>query len=296
MMNMTTEGDDVSSTPGRAARPIPPEPSPPGDRSGAGPRRGGPAAGGKTSALRSAGRPDITTRPATSGRAERAADSVAELIGSVPPGSRLGTKEELRTRCGVSVGTFNEALRLLQARGLVTVKPGPGGGLFSAEQSPMVRLGNSVLALDAQANDVADAVRIRDALDPLLIEDALWHASPADIAGLRRHIAAMEHAVEAADPVAFVHANWRLHAAIAAISPNPLLSSLYTHLLDLIESHTLTVLPTGDQPLPQYIAHRHELHRDLVEALDRRDRDEALRLIHEHNTSPQASEGPTAHQ
>ncbi|MFE2049617.1 hypothetical protein [Streptomyces sp. NPDC059459] len=30
----------------------------------------------------------------------------------------------------------------------------------------------------------------------------------------------MEHAVGAADPVAFVHANWRLHAAIAAISPN----------------------------------------------------------------------------
>ncbi|MGW3862747.1 FadR/GntR family transcriptional regulator [Streptomyces sp. NPDC005047] len=237
---------------------------------------------------------EAAPRQTSSGRAERAAEKVAELVESVPPGSRLGTKEQLRTLCGVSVGTFNEALRLLQARGLVTVKPGPGGGLFSAEQSPMVRLGNSVLALDAQANDVADAVRIRDALDPLLIEDALWHASPADIAGLRRHITAMEHAVDAADPVAFVHANWRLHAAIAAISPNALLSSLYTHLLDLIESHTLTVLPTSEQPLGEYIAHRHELHRDLVGALDRRDRDEALRLIHEHNTSLQPSEDHVA--
>lgn len=223
------------------------------------------------------------------GRAGRAARKVTELIERVPPGSRLGTKEHLRTLCGVSVGTFNEALRLLQARGLVTVKPGPGGGLFSAEQSPMVRLGNSVLALDAQANDVADAVRIRDALDPLLIEDALWHASPADIAGLRRHIAAMEHAVDVTDPIAFVHANWRLHAAIAAISPNALLSSLYTHLLDLIETHTLSVLPADEQPLTEYIAHRHNLHRELVDALDRRDRDEALRLIQEHNTSPQAA-------
>ncbi|WUX26907.1 GntR family transcriptional regulator [Streptomyces sp. NBC_01438] len=42
----------------------------------------------------------------------------------------------MRNQCGVSVGTFNEALRLLQSRGLVTVKPGPGGGLFSGEQSP----------------------------------------------------------------------------------------------------------------------------------------------------------------
>ncbi|MFK4548056.1 DNA-binding FadR family transcriptional regulator [Streptomyces tendae] len=229
-------------------------------------------------------------RAGGSGRAELAAERVAKVIETVPPGSRLGTKEELRTLCEVSVGTFNEALRLLQSRGLVTVKPGPGGGLFSAEQSPMVRLGNSVLALDSQQNDVADAVRIRDALDPLLIEDALWHASPADLAGLRRHITAMENAVNGADPVAFVHANWRLHAAIAAISPNALLSSLYTHLLDLIESHTLSVLPTSEQPLADYIATRHALHCDLVDALERRDRDEALRLIHEHNTTPDRHE------
>ncbi|MEU3508214.1 FCD domain-containing protein [Streptomyces longwoodensis] len=221
-----------------------------------------------------------------SGRAERAAERVAELVEKVPPGSRLGTKEELRTLCAVSVGTFNEALRLLQARGLVTVKPGPGGGLFSAEQSPMVRLGNSVLALDTQETDVANAVRIRDALDPLLIEDALWHASPADIAILREHIAAMADAKDANDPVAFVHANWSLHASIAAISPNYLLASLYTSLLDLIERHTLSVLPTGDQPLGVYVAQRHELHSSLVDALSRRDRDEALRLIHEHNTTP----------
>ncbi|WP_457469259.1 FadR/GntR family transcriptional regulator [Streptomyces sp. TE4109] len=150
----------------------------------------------------------------------------------------------------------------------------------------MVRLGNSVLALDAQANDVATAVRIRNALDPLLIEDAIWHASPADVAGLRPHITAMEDDVAGADPVAFIHANWRLHADIAATSPNMLLSSIYTHLLDLIESHTLSILPSNDQPLGEYIEHRHELHRALVDALDQRDRDTALRLIHEHNTTP----------
>lgn len=237
-------------------------------------------------------RSEASPRGGATGRADQAADRVAKLIETVGPGSRLGTKDELRTLCSVSVGTFNEALRLLQARGLVTVKPGPGGGIFSAEQSPMVRLGNSVLALDAQHNDVAEAVRIRDALDPLLIEDALWHASPADVSGLRRHITAMEKAVTAADAVGFVHANWRLHAAIAAISPNALLSSLYTHLLDLIESHTLSVLPASEQPLGEYIAYRHELHRDLVDALDQRDREKALRIIHEHNTST-PSTGPT---
>jgi DNA-binding FadR family transcriptional regulator len=45
------------------------------------------------------------------------------------------------------------------------------------------------------------------------------------------------------------------------------------------------VLPAGEQPLDEYIDQRLDLHRALVDALDRRDRDEALRLIHEHNAS-----------
>ncbi|MEE4544849.1 FCD domain-containing protein [Streptomyces sp. V4-01] len=258
------------------------------------PADGRPAAGAPGGSLTAgplpAGSPSGRGAGGAGTRAEAAARRLIDLAEATGPGVRLGTKEELRVRCGVSVGTFNESLRMLQARGVITVRPGPGGGLFSAEQSPMVRLGNSVLALDSQQTDVAEAVRIRDALDPLLIEDALWHASPADIAGLREQLHAMALAVSAEDPVAFVHANWRLHARIAAISPNALLRSLYSNLLDLIEAHTLAVQPFGEEPLREYIAARHQLHSDLVDALDRRDRDEALRLIHDHNTSPSSQE------
>jgi DNA-binding FadR family transcriptional regulator len=222
-------------------------------------------------------------------RAEQAAATLAELAQAAAPATRIGTKESLRAECGVSVGTFNESLRLLQSRGLITVRPGPGGGIFTAEQSPIVRLGNSLLALDADQTDVAEAVRIRDALDPLLIEDALWHASPADIASLREHLRDMRQAAAAADATAFVHANWGLHAAIAALSPHPLLRSIYINLLDLIETHTLAVLPTRDHPLDEYIAARHCLHEELVDALDRRDRGEALRLVAAHNTTSEIS-------
>ncbi|MFC4585876.1 FadR/GntR family transcriptional regulator [Sphaerisporangium corydalis] len=227
---------------------------------------------------------DDLTRPAP-GRAEVAAERIAALAARTAPGGRLGTKEELRITCGVSVGTFNEALRLLQSRGLVTVRPGPGGGLFAAEQSPMVRLGNSVLALDGGETDVADAIRIRDALDPLLVEDALWHGSPADIADLRRELDVMARAVEDGDAKAFKHGNWRLHARIAAISPSPLLRSLYSSLLEVIESHTLSVLPGGDRPLREHIRERHALHVALIDALERRDRDLALQITRAHGTT-----------
>jgi DNA-binding FadR family transcriptional regulator len=95
----------------------------------------------------------------------------------------------------------------------------------------------------------------------------------------------MASAADAKDGTAFIRANWALHARIASVSPNAILRSIYTSLLDIIESHTLTVLPVQEQPLPDYLAERHRLHAALVDAIAGHDTDAALRLIHEHNTS-----------
>jgi DNA-binding GntR family transcriptional regulator len=150
-----------------------------------------------------------------------------------------------------------------------------------------------VLALDGDQTSVAEAIRIRDALDALLIEDALWHASPADIAEMREILAVMADAADRLDSIRFVHANWSLHARIAAVSPNPMLRSLYVNLLDQIESHTLAVLPYGTNPVPAYLAERHALHTAIIDALSDRDRDRALALIAGHNTSnPPATSAP----
>ncbi|GHC40013.1 FadR/GntR family transcriptional regulator [Streptomyces cinnamoneus] len=203
-------------------------------------------------------------------RAEVAAERIAEMIERTEPGQRLGTKDELRTACGVSAGTFNETLRLLQSRGLVTVRPGPGGGLFAAEQSPMRRLGNSVLALDAHPTDgvrAEEARRIRDALSPLLVEDALWHASPADIADLRRELAKLAAAARDSDPVAFAAADHRLRSRLVAVSPNALLRSLFATLLPLAG-------PDADGSLQDRYAHC----AALIDALETRDRARAMDL------------------
>ena len=70
-----------------------------------------------------------------------------------------------------------------------------------------------------------------------------------------------------------------------------MLRSLYSSLLDLIESHTLSVLPVGEQPVGEYIAHRYQLHASLVEAIAARDSGQALHLITEHNTTDQLRPG-----
>jgi DNA-binding FadR family transcriptional regulator len=221
--------------------------------------------------------------PSTATRPEQAAEQLAGLAAGAEPGTRLGTKDELRALCGVSVGTFNEALRLVQARGLVTVRAGRVGGLFASRQSPLVRLGNSVLAIDSDAMSVADAVRIRDALEPLLVEDAVRHRSAGDVGALRQALERMRACADALDGYEFLRANWALHARMAEVSPSVMLRSFYLSLLEMIESHTLSVHSVDEAALPEYLDKRYRLHADLVSAIDEQDARRALELIRVHN-------------
>ncbi|WP_218024895.1 FadR/GntR family transcriptional regulator [Nocardia pseudovaccinii] len=222
------------------------------------------------------------TRGGRGSRTERATEVIAELAENASAGAHLGTKVELQQRCGVAKSTFNEALRILQARGVITVRSGPGGGVFAAKPNPFVQLGNSLLSLDAAEADVADAVRIRDALDPLLIDDALEYCSARDISSMRAIVSKMRKAAADDRPVDFIRANWALHAAIAQVSPHTLMRSIYLSLLDVIESHTVSVLPTTQHSLPAYISERLRLHEELVEALAAGDRLRAKQLIDQH--------------
>jgi DNA-binding FadR family transcriptional regulator len=226
----------------------------------------------------------LAVEPRKLSRAAEAATVLIELAETRPPGSRLGTKAELRQLCDVSVGTFNEALKLVQSRGSIVLRPGPGGGLFVREQSPIVRLGNSILALDEDETSVGEAVRLRNALDPLLIDDALEHATEEDFSHMRRALADMGDAAESNDSLTFVRANWKLHAAIADASPQRILRNIYLALLRIVEQHTLSVLPSAVQPLPEYINERYRLHCDLVDAIASRDQASARELIARHNT------------
>lgn len=78
-----------------------------------------------------------------------------------------------------------------------------------------------------------------------------------------------------------------LHARIAEVSPSPILRSLYLSLLEVVESHLLSVQPIDEQPLPDYIDARSELHATLVEAIEAGD-PRALDLIAQHRATSAA--------
>jgi DNA-binding FadR family transcriptional regulator len=149
------------------------------------------------------------------------------------PGERLGTKEDIRRRFGVAVATVNEAMRLLESRGLVEARPGPGGGVFVASLKARVRLSHIVLGLKPGHSTISDCIAVRNALDPLVFRETALNAGPEDVAAMEAIVDQMERHID--EPERYMHLNWSLHRRMARTCRNAPLQRLYLTLLDFLD-------------------------------------------------------------
>ena len=180
-----------------------------------------------------------------------------------PPGTPVGTIEDLRTESGFARATVSEAVRLLADRGVLTVRPGRGGGLFVADQGPVVRMRRTLLAGADHATEVADAVELRNHLEELIDVGAARTCGASDAEGLRAALRTMR---DAADWAGFLRANWALHERIAALCPNAMARAVYTGALGHLDATTPRI-DADDAEVAAYRAQRLQVHADLVEAI-----------------------------
>jgi DNA-binding MarR family transcriptional regulator len=155
-----------------------------------------------------------------------------------------------------------------------------------------VAIGQSMLSLSTDAVSVADAIVVRDALEPLLVADAVRYATARDIAELRQLVTVMARTMD--DPVRFLQADWQLHRRIAAITQNEVLAQVYTQLVATLEQNVEHIVP--DESLPTYVQQRLRLHADLVEAIAEADADAAAELVGEHRLSAADADRTAAHR
>jgi DNA-binding FadR family transcriptional regulator len=197
------------------------------------------------------------------------------------PGDLIGTKTEIRESVGVAKATMNEAVRLLEARGVAVARPGPGGGLLVAPQDPIVRLGHSLLTVRSEPISTADAVVVRDLLEPRVLVDAARHRTEVDIRALTEQSRGLSSSVDS--PERFLPAVWELHRTIARITPNRILGETYLSMLNFIESETRAVGgDAGAAAHRQYKRGRLRLHQRIVRAIVAGDADATAALAAEH--------------
>jgi GntR family transcriptional regulator, transcriptional repressor for pyruvate dehydrogenase complex len=204
----------------------------------------------------------------------------ARILGdALAPGSRLGTKDELARRYGVSLGTLNGAVRVLAAQKIAESRPGVGGGVFVSDARPHLQLASVLLSLREHSDPelVASAYVARLQLDVLLARLAAQHRTDEDIESLRQALASMRQ--RDGD----MPSTWGLHDRIAEAAHAPVLLAMYRTLVEVVEGNVAHVSePTAQARSAGMVEAHLQRHRDLAESIIAADRERATLLAEEH--------------
>jgi DNA-binding FadR family transcriptional regulator len=205
--------------------------------------------------------------PKRESRAEAAAHAVEERIAAagLQPGARLGTRTELRELLAVAPSTVSETIKLLEARGRVVTRTGPGGGVFVAEPSVGLRLARSMMQVSGSEVEVAYALEVRDALESAVIVSAAEAARPpAELVGMHGAMQALRDATETAE---FYRRNLEFHAEVADLCLNPILRTIYRSLLEVVQAQDPKLALLPGQNAAKLRAQRTKVHQDVTDAV-----------------------------
>ena len=170
----------------------------------------------------------MTTEPAPAYRSksEQVAESVIGRIlrAGLRPGDMLGTEAGLLAEYGVSRPTLREGLRILEAQGVVSLRPGPGGGVIVGRPSVDSLARALSVFLYLQGVPFGSVLRARQAVEPALAYEAALHGSAADFDAMATSIERMRAATDQAD---FVQQNRMFHEVVARASQNKVLEGFW---------------------------------------------------------------------
>ncbi|MGQ9676128.1 MAG: FadR/GntR family transcriptional regulator [Chloroflexota bacterium] len=192
-------------------------------------------------------------------------------------GSALIQVKEIGERLGVASTTVREALRVLEAEGLVIIKPGPKGGVFVRHPSHENISRELAFLFQFENTSLSSYLEARRILEPICARLAADRAEETDIAALEASNKRLWMAQQQPDPYIWVRENGEFHVAVAVATHNDVLRILTTTLRELHYASTLEVSRREDSRVRTIQA-----HRDIVAAIKSRNAERAEHLMLEH--------------
>lgn len=209
-------------------------------------------------------------------RVEHIVRELEQLIAQSPAETRLGNKREICERFDVAPGTLNQAIRLLQSRGSVSVRPGPRGGIFTAKPRPLELLSRAALDIGESKLLYLDALRVRRALDPVLIGDTIEQVSSEQVQRITIILGELREAAEAGDSERFAEASWRFQHAVYELSTFEFSRSVLDAAIGIQREFRPNPYAASEDLLEIY-----EHHARLWRAIEARDLEQARGVVSE---------------
>jgi GntR family transcriptional regulator, transcriptional repressor for pyruvate dehydrogenase complex len=205
------------------------------------------------------------------------------LDGTLRPGQKLPSERELVAALGVSRTSVREALRALEALGIVEARSGSGpdaGSVITAQSTAAL---TNLLRLHVALTQISlsDLVEMRVQLERNAARGAASTRTPEDVARLSALIEAQRATGE--EYREFNTLDAEFHVGIARISGNVLAADLMQALRGAVESEMAAAFAR----LPDWQSVAESLvteHEGILRAIEKGDGDRAAELVADHIT------------
>jgi GntR family transcriptional repressor for pyruvate dehydrogenase complex len=207
--------------------------------------------------------------------ADRLTNDVLELIKreKLGPGDRLPTVTALAALFEVAPPTIREALRRLQALGIVDIRH--GSGVYVLQSGSRVIVSNPY-AGQLDVGSIFDLIDTRLLIEPHVTRLAVPRCDRKAIKELEGILERAEDALHGPDPVLGA-LNLDFHRVIARLSGNTVLAQTIDSILNLYTAEQMVILELYDNREQDYAE-----HRDILEAMRTRNPGLAADKMREH--------------
>ena len=197
------------------------------------------------------------------------------ISGNYPEGTRLPTETEMAAQLNVSRPTVREALRLLEAEGLISTRPGPGGGPRVCRPDVLTVTRSLTTLFQYDRVTLGELLEARRAIEPACARVAASRAASEDITRLRQSIENMRAGLQ--DDAIFWTENANFHLALVAAGQNRVLHTMMTALRGLIYQFTAELHITPEERKGTMAE-----HTAIMEAIAAHDPEAAAQTTHDH--------------
>lgn len=190
-------------------------------------------------------------------------------------GDRLPPERVMLEEYGVGRGTLRESLRFLELQGVITLKPGPGGGPVVQKPSAQSLATSLTLLLQFSKAPFRTIAEARGGLEPMMARLAAERMTDEQLADLKSSVDNMYDHL--GDQSVFLEENKRFHDMIARGSGNAMFGYLVDALLGILDGSAIGI----DYPEVRRVA-VHKAHLSIYEAIAARDPSKSAATMADH--------------
>jgi GntR family transcriptional repressor for pyruvate dehydrogenase complex len=202
------------------------------------------------------------------------------IQGDLKDGDMLATQDELAKTMGVSRASLREALNRLELMGLIESKQGRGTFVRTISHTDFMNPLTSFLAMDKDS--AIDLLEARMHIEGAVAALAANNAREDDLEKLEQVLKRMEQACSSEDLKSFIAMDVQFHMLVAECSKNRMMAKISEIIRHLLHQLIHKFFDAVASSVSDTMRHTINLHRNVFEAIQRRDAQSARKHMEIH--------------